>query len=127
MEILNKAIDIIAAAVLGWLLVSLPKVVRNTMSWKIMLSSIGVAAVVGFVTNSIISYAAPSWPQDLRCSIAAIMGAASDKLIIWYTGLAERVADRVEESIMSAMPGDDHEGAHNNDAENPDDDKKNAN
>ena len=107
MEILQKAAAAMAAAVLGWLLISVPKVMQRTMSWKLMLSSIGLAAVVGFVANSIIGYWLPSLPEDVKCSIAAVLGARCDQWMVRYSRFVEKAADKMEDMIL-----DDHHEQH---------------
>lgn len=102
MEILQKAMVAMAAAVLGWLLFSLPKVMQRTMTWTLMLSSIGLAAVVGFVSNSILGYLFPAMPEDVKCSIAAVLGAYCDQWMLRYSQFMNRAADKVEDSILGS-------------------------
>jgi len=112
MEILEKALSAMAAAVLGWLLFSLPKVMQKTMSWTLMLSSIGLAAVVGFVAHSVIAYWLPNFPENVKCSIAAVLGASCDHWMLRYSRIMEKAADKMEDTLLGSH--DEHDDSNLN-------------
>lgn len=100
------------AAVLGWVLISIPKVAQRTMTWTLMLSSIGVAAVVGFVVGAVVSYFWPNLPSPMMCSISAVVGAGCDQWITRFMQFANRAADRLENTLLDEVGEDTHKDQH---------------
>ena len=108
---MDKYLLYIAAAVFGWIFYSLPKVLKNTMTWTFMLSCIGLAAVVGFISGSILTYLFPKLPSDVACSLCSVLGAGCTYWMDRFTGFAKATADRVEGNILDRLgsgtqPGD---------------------
>lgn len=106
---LEKIISYVAASIFGWVFISLPKVANNTMTWVTMLSSIGLAGVVGFIGGSTMSYFFPHLPGDVVCSITSILGATCQHWMNRFTQFADRAADRVEEVALDMIGKDEHE------------------
>lgn len=74
-----------------------------------MLSSIGLAGVVGFISGSVLSYLFPALPLDVVCSITSILGATCQHWMERFTRFADRAADRVEETTLDIIGNDDDE------------------
>ena len=91
----------IAAAIFGWVFLSLPKVVKKEMSWLSMLASIGLAGVVGFIAGSLLTYAFPQWPTNVVCSITSILGATCQHWMNRFQRFANRAADQVENAALN--------------------------
>ena len=102
-EYLQKLIPSVLAAIFGWLFISLPKVARRSMTWTVMLASIGLAGVVGFITGSIVSYFLPSLPPEMVCSLGAVAGAYCDQWMNRFMQLSSRAADRLEEVVLERI------------------------
>ena len=115
---LEKIASYVAAGVFGWIFISLPKVVQKKMSWLTLLSSIGLAGVVGFIGGSVLSYAFPHLPAEIVCSITSILGATCQHWMDRFTHFADRAADRVEEAALD-MIGKDEVEKPENEPENP--------
>lgn len=115
---LEKIASYVAAGVFGWIFISLPKVAQKKMSWLSMLSSIGLAGVVGFIGGSLISYAFPHLPGEIVCSITSILGATCQHWMDRFTHFADRAATRVEEAALD-MIGKDEAPEGENEPENP--------
>lgn len=114
---LEKIASYVAAGVFGWIFISLPKVVQKKMSWLTLLSSIGLAGVVGFIGGSVLSYAFPNLPAEIVCSITSILGATCQHWMDRFTHFADRAADRVEEAALD-MIGKDEAPEEENEPEN---------
>ena len=115
---LEKIASYVAAGVFGWIFISLPKVVQKKMSWLTLLSSIGLAGVVGFIGGSVLSYAFPHLPAEIVCSITSILGATCQHWMDRFTHFADRAATRVEEAALE-MIGKDEVEKPENEPENP--------
>ena len=115
---LEKIASYVAAGVFGWVFISLPKVVQKKMSWLTLLSSIGLAGVVGFIGGSVLSYAFPHLPAEIVCSITSILGATCQHWMDRFTHFADRAATRVEEAALE-MIGKDEVEKPENEPENP--------
>ena len=115
---LEKIASYVAAGVFGWIFISLPKVAQRKMSWLTLLSSIGLAGVVGFIGGSVLSYAFPHLPAEIVCSITSILGATCQHWMDRFTHFADRAADRVEEAALD-MIGKDEAEKSDNEPENP--------
>lgn len=98
-----KSIQAIAvyatAAIFGWVFYSLPKVTSRAMTWTFMLSCLGLAGIVGFVAGSVMSYAFPQLPLDLKCSLCSIVGASCTYFMDRAIGIVKKAADKVEEAV----------------------------
>lgn len=90
----------ICAAVLGWIFVSLPRVVRRQTTWVMVLANIGLAAVVGLATWSLLAYLTPKMPKNLVGAICAIVGGQCDYWYNRYTAGLQRAADRAEHQMF---------------------------
>ncbi len=99
-ENFEKTAAHVAAAILGWVFLSLPKVVKKEMSWLTMLASIGLAGVVGFIAGSVLTYALPQWPTNVVCSITSILGATCQHWMNRFQYFANRAADKVEQAAL---------------------------
>ena len=99
-ENFEKTAAHIAAAILGWVFLSLPKVIKKEMSWLSMLASIGLAGVVGFIAGSVLTYALPRWPTNVVCSITSILGATCQHWMFRFQRFARRAADKVENAAL---------------------------
>ena len=118
---LEKIASYVAAGVFGWIFISLPKVAQKKMSWLTLLSSIGLAGVVGFIGGSLLSYAFPHLPAEIVCSITSILGATCQHWMDRFTHFADRAADRVEDAALDMIAkGEEH-------PQNPEDDNTTAN
>lgn len=105
----ERIISYIAASIFGWIFISLPKVAQNKMTWIAMLSSIGLAGVVGFIGGSLMSYCFPHLPGDVICSITSILGATCQHWMDRFTKFADQAADRVEVAALDMIGKDDEE------------------
>lgn len=105
----EKLISYVAASIFGWIFISLPKVAQKKMTWVTMLSSIGLAGVVGFIGGSVISYTFPHLPKDVVCSITSILGATCQHWMDRFTQFADRAADRVEEAALDMIGQNEQE------------------
>ena len=114
---LEKIASYVAAGVFGWIFISLPKVMQKKMSWLTLLSSIGLAGVVGFIGGSVLSYAFPHLPAEIVCSITSILGATCQHWMDRFTHFADRAADRVEGAALD-MIGKDEDEKPENETEN---------
>lgn len=115
---LEKIASYVAAGVFGWIFISLPKVVQKKMSWLTLLSSIGLAGVVGFIGGSVLSYTFPHLPAEIVCSITSILGATCQHWMNRFTHFADRAADKVEEAALDMIGKDE--------AEKPDNEPENS-
>lgn len=102
-EDLQNTIAHVAAAVFGWVFVSIPRVFARQMSWAGMFASIGLAGVVGFIAGSILQYVFPQWPANVVCSITSVLGATCHHWMIRFTKFADKAADRVEEAALDMI------------------------
>ncbi len=112
----EKLLSYVAASIFGWIFISLPKVAQKKMTWVTMLSSIGLAGVVGFIGGSVLSYGFPQLPKDVVCSITSILGATCQHWMDRFTNFADRAADRVEEATLDMI------GKEEENPKKPDDD-----
>ena len=71
---IEKILSYVTAAVAGYLFISLPKVVQRKLSGVVMLSSIGLAGVVGFISGSVLSYLFPALPLDVVVGFRCVAG-----------------------------------------------------
>ncbi len=96
---LHKICVNVLAGILGWVFISLPKVASKSMTWIMLLSSIGLAGVVGFVSSSFITYLIPSAPVDVVAAISAVLGAYCNHFMERMWNIADMVADKIEDQI----------------------------
>jgi|GEM_PF-6886292 len=99
MEILHKIWVNVLAGILGWVFISLPKVASKSMTWIMLLSSVGLAGVVGFVSGSLITYFFPNTAIDAVAAISAILGASCNHFMERMWNIADMVADKIEDQI----------------------------
>lgn len=92
----------VAAAVLGWVFVSLPRVVRRQTTWILVLSSVGLAAVVGLASWSLLKYLVPAMPENLLCAICAVVGGRCEHWFNRYSAALDKAADRAESRALDA-------------------------
>ncbi|MEZ4940610.1 MAG: hypothetical protein R3D58_07070 [Saprospiraceae bacterium] len=102
-ENLQDTIAHVAAAVFGWVFMSIPRVFARQMSWAGMFASIGLAGTVGFIAGSILHYVFPQWPANVVCSITSVLGATCQHWMIRFTKFADKAADRVEEATLDMI------------------------
>lgn len=103
-EYLQRLIEPVLAAIFGWVFISLPKVARRSMSWTVMLSSVGLAGVVGFIAGSVITYLWPNLPTEMVCSLGAIAGAYCDHWMVRFLRISDRAADQIEGVLLEKTP-----------------------
>ena len=96
----------IIAAIFGWIFISIPKVLDKKMSWVAMLSSIGLAGVVGFIAGSVLAYMFPQWPSNVVCSITSILGASCQHWMNRFLRFTDRAADQIEDAALSDKKSD---------------------
>lgn len=106
---LEKIFSFVIAAVAGWVFASLPKIAQRKMSWLTMGASIGLAAVVGFIGGSLLSWAVPHLPTDVVCSITSVLGAGSQHWMERFGRLANRAADRMEDAALNMIAPDEED------------------
>ena len=99
----EKLITYVVASIFGWIFISLPKIAQRKMSWLALLSSIGLAGVVGFIGGSLLSYVFPSLPNDVVCSITSILGATCQHWMDRFTLFADRAANRAEDATLDLI------------------------
>jgi hypothetical protein len=96
----------IAAAIFGWVFISIPKIFAKQMSWVAMFSSIGLAGVVGFIAGSVLTYAFPQLPTNVVCSLTSVLGATCQHWMDRFTKFTDKAADRVEEAALDMIQDD---------------------
>lgn len=102
-EDFENTIAHVAAAVFGWVFMSIPRVFARQMSWAGMFASIGLAGIVGFIAGSILHYVFPQWPANVVCSITSVLGATCQHWMLRFTKFADKAADRVEEATLDMI------------------------
>lgn len=108
-----------SAGIFGWVAVALRRVAQKQMTWRVMASSLMLAAAVGFITGTLLNYAMPTLPTSVVSAICTPIGAACDFWMLRYMGFLAAAADRLETKVLDSIgEPDPHEPENDTDTSN---------
>ena len=73
------------AGLFGWVVVTIPKVQAQKVTWAVMLSHIGVALLVGFSTLALLPHIGLGGAStSLSVAVASVAGSVADQIILAF-------------------------------------------
>ena len=121
----SKILSAIAAAIFGYVFVTLPKIWGKKKTWLEMFAHLGMAAMVGLVTYSLVTLFWPQASGPLLCSAASMLGAACESIVPKVTNFLNKAADRGGAALLSQFgPDPDSKDKNKDGEENPTDNQQ---
>lgn len=99
-DFFTKNLPTVIAGVLGWFFFGITRLERGNITMRRLLSSLGLAALIGYVTGALCIWLAPSVPFEVVCSLSSMTGAMCDQVMNRVSIFGGRITDRVEQKIL---------------------------
>jgi hypothetical protein len=114
MEDIKKNILGALAGLFGWVVVSIPKVQAQKVTWAVMLSHIGVALLVGFSTLALLPHVGlGKVSTSLSVAIASVAGSVADQIILLFQTTLLALVRKFSKKVIAEKTADppDQNGA----------------